>query len=151
MYQAAGLAFLFVPISTVAYVGIPQRKFNQASGMINLARNLGGDFGIAAATTLLAQRAQLHQTNLAAHTSAFDPTFAQRLAATTQAITHTGFSTAEASKKALAALARIVDQQANTLAYIDTIWLMSILAALMVPLTFLMKKQEHGKSPAGAA
>ena len=150
MYQSAGLAFLFVPISVVAYVGIPQRKFNQASGMINLARNLGGDFGIAAATTILAQRAQIHQTNLASHTSSFDKALTTRLSATTQAIAHAGYSTSVASQKALASLAHALDVQANTLAYIDTIWLMAILAAAMVPLTFLMKKQDPSKAPAGA-
>jgi DHA2 family multidrug resistance protein len=149
-YQAAGLALLFVPISVVAYVGLPQRKYNQASGMINLARNLGGDFGIAAATTILAQRAQLHQTNLAAHTSAFDKPFAARLEGATRALVHAGATTHEASRKALAGVSRALSQQAESLAYLDTIWLFAILAALMVPLTFLMKRSDPRKAPAGA-
>lgn len=134
-FQSAGLAFLFVPISTVSYVGLPQRKFNQASGIINLARNLGGDIGIAAATTLLAERTQIHRTNLVAHTSMFDHAFESRIAA---------------GKRALAGVARALHQQAESLAYIDTIWLFAILAALMVPLTFLMKPNIPGKGPAGA-
>ncbi|HEY2406165.1 MAG TPA: DHA2 family efflux MFS transporter permease subunit, partial [Polyangiaceae bacterium] len=42
IYQAAGLAFLFIPINTVAYVGVPREKNNEVSGMMNLSRNLGG-------------------------------------------------------------------------------------------------------------
>ena len=148
-YQAAGLAFLFVPISTVAYVGLPQKKFNQASGMINLARNLGADIGIAASTTVLAQRAQLHQNNLVAHTTLSDKTFVQRLEASTQAIMHAGISAHEAGRKALAGVTRSLSQQAESLAYLDTIWLFAILAALMVPLTFFMQKNDPTKaSPA---
>ena len=149
-YQAAGLAFLFVPISTVAYVGLPQRKFNQASGMINLARNLGGDMGIAATTTILATRTQLHQTNLVAHTSRFDRAFTDRLTATTRAIAHAGYGAADASKKALGGRSRALDQQAQALAYVDVIWLLAFLAVIMIPLCFLMKKNEPGKTAAAA-
>src|SRR5262249_1586558 len=31
IYQSIGLAFLFVPINTIAYVGVPRRKNNQVS------------------------------------------------------------------------------------------------------------------------
>ncbi len=68
VYQSIGLAFLFVPINTLCYVGVPQEQNNQISSMINLMRNLGGSFGISFVATMLARRAQVHQTNLAAHT-----------------------------------------------------------------------------------
>ena len=42
-YQAVGLPFLFVPISAVAYVGLKQSENNQASALMNVARNFGGD------------------------------------------------------------------------------------------------------------
>ena len=41
-----GVAFLFVPIQTMCYVGIPPGKNNNVSGMTNLARNVGGSVGI---------------------------------------------------------------------------------------------------------
>ena len=49
VFQAAGIAFLFVPISTVAYLSLPAGKNNSASALVNLARNLGGSFGISLA------------------------------------------------------------------------------------------------------
>src|SRR2546430_95360 len=52
IYQSIGLAFLFVPINTVAYAGIPPSKSNQVSGILNLSRNMGGDIGIAVAREL---------------------------------------------------------------------------------------------------
>ena len=69
VYQSIGLAFLFVPINTICYVGVPQEQNNQVSAMINLMRNLGGSFGISFVTTMLARRSQVHQTYLAAHVS----------------------------------------------------------------------------------
>jgi DHA2 family multidrug resistance protein len=45
VFQAAGMAFLFVPINTAAYAFLPRDKNNAASGLMNLARNIGGSVG----------------------------------------------------------------------------------------------------------
>ncbi len=66
VYQASGLAFLFVPINTVAFTDLPEGKSSKASALINLSRNLGGSFGISLAQTLLARRTQFHQTRWSA-------------------------------------------------------------------------------------
>src|SRR6202451_2433026 len=65
--QAVGMAFLFVPINTAAYAFLPRNKNNAASGLMNLARNMGGSVGISLVTTLFERRTQLHPTNLAEH------------------------------------------------------------------------------------
>jgi DHA2 family multidrug resistance protein len=142
VYQAFGLAFLFVPINTIAYVGLAREKYNAASGILNLARNLGGSTGIATLTTLLARRGQIHQHDLAAHTSSFDQAFTSQLAATTQALVRAGATTHEAGRRAVAQLNRELVQQAQTLAYIDTLWLFATLAAVMVPLSFIMRRND---------
>src|SRR6202043_151791 len=65
--QAAGMAFLFVPINTAAYAFLPRDKNNAASGLMNLARNIGGSVGISIVTTMLDRRTQLHLVNLSGH------------------------------------------------------------------------------------
>ena len=65
VYQALALAFLFVPINTAAYAFLPPGKNNAASGLINLARNIGGSVGISFVITMLARRTQVHQSDLA--------------------------------------------------------------------------------------
>ena len=59
--QSIGLPFLFIPINTLVYAGVPPEKNNAVSGIVNLSRNMGGDIGIAAVTTLIARRSQFHQ------------------------------------------------------------------------------------------
>ena len=71
--QAAGMAFLFVPINTAAYAFLPRDKNNAASGLMNLARNIGGSVGISVVTTLLDRRSQVHLTDLSSHLSAGNP------------------------------------------------------------------------------
>jgi hypothetical protein len=64
VFQAAGLAFLFIPINTLSYNGIPMTKNNDVSGLTNLARNIGGSVGTAFVVTMLARRQQFHQNRL---------------------------------------------------------------------------------------
>ena len=144
MYQAFGLAFLFVPINTLAYVDVPKEQGNAVAGLINLARNMGGDVGIALVTTLLARRAQHHQVNLVAHTSLFDAPFRARLEGLTRTLQHSGSSASDAANEAYRALYRLVLQQAQTLAYVDVLRLLAWGTALMVPLAFLMKRARPG-------
>src|SRR6201985_1296686 len=67
MLQVIGLPFIFIPISTLNYVGVTTNKMNQISSLSNFARNLGGSAGTALLPTYIARSAQVHQVNLAAH------------------------------------------------------------------------------------
>jgi MFS transporter, DHA2 family, multidrug resistance protein len=149
MYQAFGLAFLFVPINTLAYVDVPQERTNSVSGLINLSRNMGGDVGIALVTTLLARRSQMHQVELVRHTTPFDAPFRERLDGITRALEHSGASASDAALQAYRALYRTVLAQAQTLAYVDVLFLIACGTAVMVPLAFLMKRPNPGAASMG--
>ena len=69
IFQAVGMAFLFVPINTAAYAFLPREKNNAASGLMNLARNMGGSVGISVVATMLERRTQVHMTDLSSHLS----------------------------------------------------------------------------------
>jgi DHA2 family multidrug resistance protein len=142
--QALGLAFLFVPINTTAYAFLPKERNNAASGLVNLSRNIGGSVGISLVVTMLARRAQVHQTNLAAHVNSGSGTFQSIIAATTHALIARGSSSFEASRQAYALVAARIDQQATMLAYIDNFRMLGIVVALMIPFVFLMKKVKPG-------
>ena len=65
--QGAALALLFVPLTTATMDPIPKEEMGNATSMFNLMRNLGGGFGIAAATTFLFRRQQFHTQRLGEH------------------------------------------------------------------------------------
>jgi DHA2 family multidrug resistance protein len=144
VYQAVGLAFLFVPINALAYTGVPPEKSNAVSGTMNVSRNLGGSIGIALVTTLIARRSQFHQTELASHTTPYDPHFAARVQGIAGALVHAGSSAADATHQALAAVYGQMLRQAMQLAYLDAIRFMAVAVACMVPLLFLMKGAKAG-------
>ncbi len=151
VYQMTGVAFLFVPIQTMVYVGIPMEKNNNVSGMINLARNMGGSIGIAGLEAILARRTQFHQSSLSAHTSGFDKAFQSTFSALTQTLTRAGYDAATAAQMAYAQIYQMLQGQAAWLAYIDTIWIYAFLCLVVAPLAFLMKRPKKGAAPAAGA
>jgi MFS transporter, DHA2 family, multidrug resistance protein len=144
VYQALALAFLFVPINTAAYAFLPPGKNNAASGLINLARNVGGSVGISFVITMLARRAQVHQSEMAHSLNSGSPQYQAALNNATRLFEAHGSSAFEASRQAHGVIANVLNQQATMLAYIDNFWILGILVAFMIPLVFLMKKVKPG-------
>jgi DHA2 family multidrug resistance protein len=144
VFQAAGMAFLFVPINTAAYAFLPRDKNNAASGLMNLARNIGGSVGISLVTTMLDRRTQVHLNYLSSHISPANPAFRSLLGGATQAMRAHGSSTTFATRQAYALIAGTLQRQATMLAYIDDFRLLGIAILVMVPLVFLMKKAKPG-------
>ena len=144
VFQAVGMAFLFVPINTAAYAFLPRDKNNAASGLMNLARNIGGSVGISLVTTMLDRRTQVHLNDLSHNLSASNPAFQSMLQGTTQAMRAHGASAAFANQQAHALIQATVQRQAAMLAYLDDFRLLGICILVMVPLVFLMKKGRPG-------
>ncbi len=150
VYQSVGFAFLFVPINTLVYSTSPPGKNNAVSGIVNLARNMGGDIGIALVTTLIARRSQIHQTRIVEGLDPGNALLRERLEAVTRALQHGGASATDAARQAYGAIYRQVIAQAQTLAYLDVFFLLGCFTAVMVPLVFLTRRiQRHGPAPAG--
>jgi DHA2 family multidrug resistance protein len=150
LYQSCGLAFMFVPINTLAYVGVPPQKNNAVSGIINLSRNMGGDIGIAIVTTLLARRSQMHQVNLAAYADPFHSVYDGRVRSLAAALPARGVPEIEAPRRAMGIVYRTLQQQALSLSYVDVLFTFGVGTACMLPLLFLLKaNQPGGKAPMG--
>jgi DHA2 family multidrug resistance protein len=144
-FQSVGLAFLFVPINTIVYAGIPPQKNNAVSGIVNLSRNMGGDIGIAFVTTLIARRSQFHQARLVEGITAGTGTVTARLEAMARGLVHAGSSSADAMRQAYGALYRQLLQQAQTLAYLDAFYVLAWFSVAMVPLVLLTRRVTGGR------
>ena len=142
--QTMGLAFLFVPINTAAYSFLPKDKNNAASGLMNLARNIGGSVGISIVTTMLDRRQQYHLNRMSSHLSSANPAVRSMIQGTTQALITRGFSATEAMHRAYALMQANVFRQATMLAYIDNFWLLGVAIAALIPMVFLMKRPRSG-------
>jgi len=148
MFQSVGMAFLFVPIQTISYAGVPPQKYNQVSGIMNLSRNLGGDIGIAFVTTLIARRSQTHQAILAMHTTAYNPAYVAQLDGIARSMERAGTTSIDAARHATLAMYRQLVQQATQLAYLDALWVLGVGAALMMPIVWMTKRPGPMGAPA---
>jgi DHA2 family multidrug resistance protein len=138
--QSLGLAFLFVPISTVAFTLIPKERINYATGLFNLARNIGGSSGIATVTTLLARRAQYHQAVLVSHLTPYDPAYRDITGKMASLFVSTGAGSVDASQQAAGLVYSTLLKQSSMLAFADAFWVMAVLFMAIIPLMFLLKK-----------
>jgi MFS transporter, DHA2 family, multidrug resistance protein len=144
--QGFGLGLFFVPLAASTYVNITREEMGNASGIFNLLRNLGGSFGVAVATTLLSQRAQLHQTFLTERVTPYSPAlreYGQHL----QQLFPGQDPAAVKSPMALAAVYHEVLRQANMLAFNDVFYLFTWLTAILVPLTVFMRRAKGTPAP----
>jgi DHA2 family multidrug resistance protein len=135
-----GMPFLFVPISVMSYVGVPQEKNNEVSGMTALARNIGGSLGVSFISTMLVRRAQVHQNYLAANVHAGASTYAALRQGMSGSLQPHGYSAASAGAMAASRVYAMMLQQARTLAYVDTVHVLVIMTACLIPIGYLMKK-----------
>jgi DHA2 family multidrug resistance protein len=145
--QSFGLAFLFVPISTVAFMRIPRERMNYATGLYNLARNIGGSSGIAATTTILARRAQYHQSVLVGHLTPYDAAYRDTFGKTAVALQASGSSPTDAAAQAQGMIYAGLLKQSSMLAFADAFWIMGILFLVIVPLMFLIRKTPPVRGP----
>ena len=149
IFQSAGMAFLFVPINVMAFYFIPKEKINNATGIINLARNIGGSFGIANVVTLLARRSQFHQGILVSHMTLFDPAYRAMLSGSAGVLYAAGSSFADAQAQANGLAYGLLQRHATMLAFVDDFWVMGLMFLILIPLMFLMKKGRPQASSMG--
>jgi DHA2 family multidrug resistance protein len=142
--QVFGMGFLFVPITLVAYIGIPPEKNNAVSGIVNFMRNIGSSVGTSLVTTMLARRAQFHQQVLIDHVRSGDPRLNGAVIGLSQRLNHSGLDQHTAQMTAYARIYQLVQGQASAAAYIDTFMVLAVGSALMIFLSFILKKNELG-------
>lgn len=140
VFQMIGLPFLFIPINTAAYAGLAPNRTNQASALINVARNLGGSIGISLANTEIVQRSQFHQARLVEHVTPSSLAYQRVTEQVSHYFAEQGMAVVQAREAAIAWIGKMVQSQSVLLAYIDVFWLSALFAAAMVPLVLLMLK-----------
>jgi DHA2 family multidrug resistance protein len=148
IYQSAGMAFLFVPVNVMAFYFIPKEKFNNATGIINLARNIGGSVGIAFVVTLLARRSQFHQGMLLGHMTPLDSAYQALVHGSARLLFAAGSNYTDAQIQAQGLAYGLVQRHAAMLAFVDDFWVMGLMFLILIPLMFMMKKaRPHGATP----
>jgi DHA2 family multidrug resistance protein len=147
--QTAGLAFLFVPISTVAYMTLPRRLNGDGAALFSMFRNVFGSIGISLSTAQVVQRSQVHQTYLSQWASPFYQPYQALIATYEQALRSMGRVGAVAHGVAVGRVYQAFRLQVAVLAYSDVFYYCAIVAFIVVPFCFLLSAKTGGGGPGG--
>jgi len=142
-----GLGCLFTPLNQIAYGSIEPREAQQASGLLNLSRQLGGSFGIAALGTYLTSHAAYHRTNLVQDLYIGNNVMQNRLGAMTANLIAHGYSPPAARQGALGILDMTVSRQALAMSYNDGFLLILLVFAACAPAILILRRPKKAAAP----
>jgi MFS transporter, DHA2 family, multidrug resistance protein len=144
MLLGVGLPLIFIPIMTASYDGIPQSKTDQASALINAARNTGGSIGVSIISNLLTHREQFHQSRLVESVLPSSVQYQDTLHRMTDYFVAQGNSLLQAQQQATQWIGQQVQAQASFIAYMDAFWVLMLISLAMVPLALTLRKVKLG-------
>jgi DHA2 family multidrug resistance protein len=144
MLLAVGLPLVFVPITTASYAGIPSDKTDQASALLNAARNTGGSIGISLVSNVLAHREQFHQSRLVDNAIPSSVQYQDTLHQVTNYFLAHGSALAQAHQQAIQWIGQQVQDQAAFLAYMDAFWVLMLVSLAAALLGLALRKVKLG-------
>jgi len=142
--RGLALGLLFTPINNVAFGNLRPSEAQQASGLINLARQLGGSFGIAVLTSYLTRHVAYQRADLITNMHPGNPAFVDRYNAILSSLSAQGFSLADAQQRTMAILDGLLMRQATMRAYNDA-WLLLFLSFICVAPAVLLLRKPHSR------
>ena len=144
MLLGVGLPLIFVPIMAASYDGIDPSKTDQASALINAARNTGGSIGVSIVSNVLTHREQFHQSRLVEQVIPSSTQYQDTLQQVTSYFAAHGSSLAQAQDQAIQWIGAQVQGQASFLAYMDAFWVLMLISLAAVPLALTLRKIKLG-------
>jgi DHA2 family multidrug resistance protein len=150
LIQGAGMALLFVPLTTVSMATISQERMGFATSLFNLMRNIGGSVGIAITATILQRQRQATGTRLGEHISLFDPVTQSTLAQITSGLVAAGSDAVTASAQALVILRGTLLREASMVSFVLLFRLLGAIFLLLVPLVFIMRRPKGASGSVAA-
>lgn len=140
MIQSFGISMIFVPITTMAYTYVSREARNNASSLISLGRNAGASIGIAFVANALQSHSQVQQSHLVQHLSPYDPAYTGALTRLEDWFMEVSGDPVASTAQAQAMLYNVLQEQSTALAFSDVYRIMSVVALLLLPIVFIIRK-----------
>lgn len=147
--RGLGLGFLFTPINFVVFASLRGKEIAQGSSFVNLARQLGGSFGIAYLNTYISNQESFHRSDLVGNLYSGSAELAARQAEMARNLLSHGYSLSDAHQVSMGLISRIVDAQAATMSFNDGFLLILLSFLVAVPAVFLIGKAKARGSGVG--
>lgn len=149
--RGLGLGFLFTPINLTVFGSLDVREVQQASGLINLTRQLGGSFGIALIGTYISNQTAFHRTALAQYIYPGNPALLERQQGLIALLQSHGYTPAQAQAGWLGMLNQQVQRQAAVMSFNDAFLMILMTFMLSAPAILLLKRPNKPAAPGADA
>jgi MFS transporter, DHA2 family, multidrug resistance protein len=138
--QGFGLGFLFIPLQMVAFATLPVMLRTDGASLFSLARNIGAAIGVSVTSSELARNTQALHEEIGAQVNPFNRALqgGGAMHEYLNPATHHG----------AAMLDRIINQQAQIIAYVDDYKMMIFTTLPALLLLFLMRRPRQAAVPA---
>jgi len=147
LIQGAGLALLFVPLTTVSMDPIPRERMGYATSLFNLMRNVGGSIGIAVTGTLVARGQRTWGAILSSNVTPYDPATQSLFNQIRAGFIAAGADGVTATNRTYAAIAGMVARQAAMVSFVQLFELLGFIFLALLPLVLLMKRPRTAAGP----
>jgi MFS transporter, DHA2 family, multidrug resistance protein len=137
--RGLGMGMLFIPITTLSLSTLRGQQIGQGAAFTGMMRQLGGSFGVACITTLLARKNMLHRNDLVSDLNINNPAVQQRIQAIQHSFMAKGMTPNVALKSAYQSLDYTVMKQATVLSYMDAFLYLGILFLICIPFVLMVK------------
>lgn len=150
MLQGAALGLVFVPLTTVTNDPIPKERLGNATSIFNLMRNIGSSIGISLVETFQFRRQQVHINDLGKFVNSGNPAAQHWIAGMRGYFISRGDDPTTATHRAYGAIWGVVQRHAAMLSYNDSFMFLALMALVVFPFIFLMRRPKEGSGPAMA-
>jgi DHA2 family multidrug resistance protein len=133
-----GMGLVFIPLVSMTLSTIKKEEMGNATSVFNLLRNLGGSFGVAFVTTLLAQRSQFHQVRFGEHLNPFDARYQLGAHKAMALLQSKGAVAVELGKNGV--IYQELIRQATMAAYVDAFYVSTLILLCILPLVVLLQR-----------
>ena len=147
LIRGFSVGFLFIPVNQLAIGSLSKDEVNQGTGLLGLARQLGGSLGIAILATYLQNQQHINRANLVGYLTPSHPAYNDRVAGLVGTLTASGYSHADAQTGALGLIDQTLTQQVFAMSFNDTFLVLMLISAAMLPTLLLLKKPKAGAAP----
>ena len=146
-WQSGAIPFLFVPLMSAAYIGVPPQRTGNATAIINVARNLGGSIGIGMVQALFARREQFHQERLVSRLQPLNAAYVHAVHVLTRMFASRGAAPAAAAHMAMGQIYALMQRQVLMMSFDDVFWALMIFVIVISPMLLLLKAPpaRHGR------
>jgi DHA2 family multidrug resistance protein len=145
--QSIGLGFLFVPLTTIAYISLPQQLNADASALFTMFRNVAGSIGISLSTATITERSQIHSAYLSEHMTPLSEPFQQAINNGALAVRNFALQLGDPVQVATGQMYKQLILQAQILSYVDIFSICALVAFILIPFCMLLSPVKSEGSP----